>query len=206
MTGIDHLRIGGMLLAAGGSSRLNQPKQFILFDGKTLLRHAAEAMAASICDPVVAVLGAEQQKAEAAIGDLPVKTRHNRDWRSGMSSSIKVGLQELLSIEPEIDALVIALCDQPFVSAETIDRLAEKFAQAHTQMVAAEYAGVAGVPALFSKEMFDALSRLEGDKGARDLLRDPGASVETIEIKEAAVDIDTPDDLDRLKVPPPKDL
>ena len=206
MTGIEPLKIGGILLAAGGSSRLDQPKQFLQFEGNTLLRRAAEAMTESICDPVVAVLGCEKEKAVAGIADLPVKVRHNRDWRSGMSSSIKAGLQELLLIEPEISAVVITLCDQPFVNAETINRLAEQFAESRTKIVAAEYGGVAGVPALFSKEMFDALSKLEGDKGARDLIRDPNASVETIQIKEAAIDIDTPDDYDRLKVPPAKEL
>jgi molybdenum cofactor cytidylyltransferase len=199
MTANRDLKIGGIMLAAGGSTRLGRPKQFLEFEGKTLLRRAAEAMCASVCDPVIAVLGAEYEKAEAEITDLPLAMRRNEEWESGMSSSIKIGLKELLLIEPEIDAVVITLCDQPFVNAEMIDRLGEKFAEAKSQMVAAEYDGVAGVPALFSNDIFDALFRLEGDKGARDLLRDPNASVETIEINEAAIDIDNPDDVDRLK-------
>jgi molybdenum cofactor cytidylyltransferase len=199
MTGNRDLKMGGILLAAGGSTRLGQPKQFLEFEGQTLLRRAAEAMCASVCDPVVAVLGAEHEKAEAEITDLRLEMCRNEEWESGMSSSIKLGLKELLKIESEIDAVVITLCDQPFVNSETIDRLAAKFAETKTQMVAAKYDGLAGVPALFSNEMFDALSRIEGDKGARDLLRDPSASVATIEINEAAIDIDSPDDVDRLK-------
>jgi molybdenum cofactor cytidylyltransferase len=199
MIGNRDLKIGGILLAAGGSTRLGRPKQFLEFEGKTLLRRSAEAMCASMCDPVVAVLGAEHEKAEAEITDLPLAMRRNEEWASGMSSSIKLGLRELLLVEPEIDAVVITLCDQPFVNAETINRLAEKFAETKSRMVAAKYDGVAGVPAVFSNDMFDALARLEGDKGARDLLRDPNASVETIEINEAAIDIDSPDDVDRLK-------
>ena len=120
-------------------------------------------------------------------------------WKTGMSSSIKVGLEELLRIDPDVDAVVITLCDQPFVNAGTIGLITDKFAETNKRMVAARYGGVTGVPALFSREMFDALSKLQGDKGARDLLRDPNASIETIEIDKAAIDIDTPDDVDRLK-------
>jgi molybdenum cofactor cytidylyltransferase len=199
MTGTEGLKIGAIILAAGGSSRLGQPKQFLEFEGKTLLRRAAEALVASNCNPVVAVLGAEKEKAESELAGLPVRIIENPEWRTGMSSSIKVGLKKLLSIDPGLDAVVITLCDQPFVSAETLGLITDKFAETNKRMVAARYEGVAAVPALFSREMFDALSKLSGDKGARDLLRDPNALIETVDIDKAAVDIDTPDDIHRLK-------
>jgi molybdenum cofactor cytidylyltransferase len=192
--------IGGILLAAGGSSRMGRPKQFLEFEGVTLLRRTAKAMALSICDPVVAGIGAEKESAEAAHADMELTTSLNQFWSAGMSSSIKAGLKRLLSVAPDHDAVVITLCDQPLVDAKTIDRLIETFATSGTQMVAAKYDGVAGVPALFSREMFDALSRLDGDKGARDLLRNPEASLTTFEISEAAVDVDTLDDIGRLKL------
>lgn len=200
MTGNENLKIGGILLAAGGSTRLGRPKQLLQYEGKTLLRRAAEAITESICDPVIAVLGAEKEDAGAEIADLPVRICFNQEWPLGMSSSIKLGVKELLLIEPTIDALVITLCDQPFVNAQTIDRLVARFTETRKPMVAAEYDNIAGVPALFAREMFDALSSLEGDKGARDLIRDPGASIETIEIEEAALDIDTHDDIGYLKL------
>ena len=200
MTGNEDLKIGGIVLAAGGSSRLGRPKQFLEFEGKTLLKRAAEALAESICNPVVAVLGAEKEKAERELADLPVRICRNQEWRTGMSSSIKIGLKELLFIDPDLDAVVITLCDQPFVNSGTIGRIVEKFAATNKTIVSARYSGIAGVPALFSREMFDALSKLEGDKGARDLLRNPNASIETIEINKAAIDIDTLDDVDRLDV------
>jgi molybdenum cofactor cytidylyltransferase len=197
MTGNENVRIGGILLAAGGSSRMGTPKQFVRFEGETLLRRAASAIA-SVCDPVIAVLGAEKETAEAEIEGIRVEARFNREWKSGMSSSIKLGLAELISIEPELNAVLITLCDQPFVTAQTLDLLTERFRQSRKEIVAAEYGGVVGVPAIFSREMFDQLLTLVGDKGARDLIRNPNASIETIEIKEAALDIDTFDDLDRL--------
>jgi len=200
MTANENLKIGGILLGAGGSSRLGRPKQFLHFEGQTLLRRTAEALVASVCDPVVAVLGAESEKAEAEIADLSLSTCLNPEWRSGMSSSIKVGLHELLLREPQIDALIIMLCDQPFVDAHTIGHLVATFKQSQKHIVAAKYAGVVGVPALFSREMFEALSELQGDKGARDLIRDPDAAVETIEIEEAAIDIDSRDDVERFEM------
>jgi molybdenum cofactor cytidylyltransferase len=195
MTVNETRKIGGILLAAGGSKRLGRPKQFLQLDGKTLLLRAAESMAASICDPIIAVLGGERERAEREIAGVRLKVCFNEDWESGMSSSIKVGLKKLLSMEANIDAVIISLCDQPFVNSDAIDRLAAKFLETGKHMVAARYDGVAGVPALFSRVMFDKLSLLEGDKGARDMLRDPNVSIETIEIEEAAVDIDTRDDM-----------
>lgn len=105
MIGNRNLKIGGILLAAGSSTRLGRPKQFLEFEGQTLLRRAAEAMCSSVCDPVVAVLGAEKQIAEAELAELRIRICFNQDWRSGMSHSIKVGLEELLLIDPNIDAL-----------------------------------------------------------------------------------------------------
>lgn len=198
MTANERVIIGGILLAAGGSSRMGTPKQFVKFEGETLLRRAASAIA-SVCEPVIAVIGADREKAEKVIADIRVEPRFNREWKTGISSSIKLGLTELLSIEPNIDAVLITLCDQPFVDARNITRLIERFRETRTQMVAAKYDHVVGVPAIFSKEMFEQLLALTGDTGARDLLRDPNASVDSIEIKKAAIDVDTSDDVDRLK-------
>ena len=92
------------------------------------------------------------------------------------------------------------LCDQPLITTENINELAAKFAATQNSIIASRYNGVSGVPALFSSEMFDALSQIEGDKGARDLIRERMASIETIEMKEAAVDIDTPGDAELLEV------
>lgn len=185
-------------MAAGGSSRLGQPKQLLKFKGKTLLLRAAEGMAASICDPVVIVLGAESEKAAAEIEGLSVVPYFNENWRSGMSSSIRSGLARLIKIEPELDAVLISLCDQPFITSEMLNRFGEKFAATDAAIIAAEYSDITGVPALFSRELFGELSRLEGDKGARDLIRDL-TDIVVINLPEASFDVDAADDLKYLK-------
>jgi molybdenum cofactor cytidylyltransferase len=196
MTGNETAQIGGLLLAAGGSRRFGSPKQLLQFHGKSLLRRAAETLVKSQCDPVIVVLGAEFEKSNAEIFDLPLGIVVNEDWRSGMSSSIRTGLRELLRVEPNLAATVITLCDQPHITAEHIDLLIKEHKQTGAAVVAAEYGGTTGVPALFSASLFNDLLALRGDQGARHLIRD-GDDATTIKLDEAAFDIDTRDDLNR---------
>src|SRR5439155_6210098 len=100
MTGNSEAKIGGLLLAAGGSSRLGRPKQLVEFEGKTLIRRATETLAASVCDPMVVVLGAEVDGCIEEIAGLAVDICINRGWHYGISSSIKAGLGMLQRIEP----------------------------------------------------------------------------------------------------------
>lgn len=190
MTEDKRQKIGGLLLAAGGSSRLGSPKQLLEFQGTSLIRRAAETLVCSACDPVIAVIGAEQDSTRTEIADLSILIRVNEDWRTGMSSSIRAGLADLLMIAPDLAAIVISLCDQPQITSGMIDRLIETFTESNSPIVAAEYSDVVGVPALFSHEMFDELSQLEGDKGARGLIRS-AENVVTVPMPEAAFDIDT---------------
>ncbi len=195
MTASKNENIGGLLLAAGGSRRMGQPKQLLKFEGKTLLRRAAETLVSSICDPIVVVLGAEFDESKKEITDLPVSFCRNENWQSGMSSSIKAGLEKLLSIKSDIAAVMITLCDQPLITADKLDLLAEEFRRSDVAIVAAEYSGTLGVPAIFSRELFAELFQLEGDKGARDLIR-ASKNLTGIDLPEGAFDIDTTSDLE----------
>lgn len=194
MTGNEVPKIGGLLLAAGGSSRFGSPKQLLQFQGRSLLRRAAESLIESQCNPVIVVLGGEIERSKTEIADLSLKIIVNEDWESGMSSSIRAGVQELLNIEPNLAAIIITLCDQPHVTAQDIDLLIDEFHQTKATVVAAEYGGTKGVPALFSCSLFDELLALKGDRGARQLIRN-GNDVATVKLAGAAFDIDTPDDL-----------
>lgn len=197
MTANNDAKIGGLLLAAGGSSRLGQPKQLVRVEGKTLIRRSAEMLAASICDPVTAVLGAEIEESRRELAGLDISVCTNASWNVGISSSIKSGLRHLLRLEPDLDAVLIALCDQPYVTSGDIDRLAVEFRLGNASIVASAYDRVAGVPAVFATEMFDSLFALEGDEGARYLIR-RSDNVSTVDVDGAAFDIDTSDDLNRV--------
>lgn len=198
MTANKELKIGGILLAAGGSSRLGRPKQLLNFKGKSLIRRAAETLVDSQCDPIVVVLGAEIELSTAELDGLNVAISTNEKWQAGMSSSIISGLRSLLEIESSLDGVIITLCDQPHVMSTDIDRLITAFTVSGPRVVAAKYGETTGVPALFSKEMYDELFTLTGDKGARQIIRNHGDLVEAVVVEKAAIDIDTLDDRDRL--------
>ncbi|CAN5329981.1 nucleotidyltransferase family protein [soil metagenome] len=194
MTVEKAIKTGGLLLAAGGSSRLGRSKQLVVFEGETLIRRAAKTLTNSVCSPVVVVLGAETDFSSRELDGLGVSICINDDWNSGISSSIKAGLKHLLNISPDPDAVIITLCDQPLVTARDIDRLAETFASTrHT--VASSYGDAIGVPALFGSELFGELLALDGDEGARKLIRSHPENVSTVELNRASVDIDTTEDL-----------
>jgi molybdenum cofactor cytidylyltransferase len=145
----------------------------------------------SACDPVVVVLGAEVERSTNEIEDLPVRTVLNENWQTGMSSSIRGGLEYLLEIQPDLSAVVITLCDQPNITSSHIDQLTEKFRETGNEIVAAAYGNTVGVPALFTKRFFNELLGLEGDKGARNLIKANANVLSTVPIPEALSDIDT---------------
>ena len=197
---MDNKHIGVIILAAGASGRMNEPKQLLQFQGKSLLRRAAETAVESVYNPRVVVLGANFERAAAEIVDLPVEIVFNENWQIGLSSSIKAGIENLLKIAPEVRAVVITLADQPFVTANHLNLFAEKFEPSKSLIVAAEYNQTRGVPALFSREIFDDLCSLTGDRGAKAVIEKHRHSLSTIALPEAAFDIDTPQDLVQLRI------
>jgi|SRR5947209_11749232 len=198
MTVNSDIKIGGLLLAAGGSTRFGSAKQLAEFEGKTLVRRAAEALYGSGCSIVVAVLGASADESRRELSDLYIVTVENKDWQTGMSSSVRVGLSKLIEIEPQLDAVLITLMDQPNVTASHLGRFAATFIEEGSLIIAAEYSGTTGVPALFARPLFNELLQLEGDQGARSIIRKL-SNITTISLDEAAIDIDSPSDLESLE-------
>jgi CTP:molybdopterin cytidylyltransferase MocA len=186
-------RLGALILAAGGSSRMGVPKQLLEIGGRPLVARAVDAALDSGARPVVVVLGSDPEMVLAPIADRGIVSVRNPDWATGLSSSIRVGLAALLAAEPSLDAVLVAPCDQPALSAEVILRLAA----AHRSgglIAAARYGGRNGAPAIFGREHFGALAALAGDEGARRLLNADPAAVSAVELPELGADIDTPGD------------
>lgn len=197
MTESKKVKIGGILLAAGGSSRMGQPKQLIRIDGISMLRRSAQTLVNSQCSPVVVVLGAEIDGSTAVLTDLPTHIAVNDSWQAGMSSSIKTGLYELLRLAPDLDAVLVTLCDQPLVKTEDINLFCIEFCKNKPDIITARCGEVVGVPALFSRSKFSDLMTLVGDKGARDMIRNH-PNLATVLLDQAAFDIDSPLDLERI--------
>jgi molybdenum cofactor cytidylyltransferase len=185
-------RVGVIILAAGESSRLGQPKQLVPFRGRPLIRVVVESALNSVCQPVVVVLGADADRIRPEISQ-EARAVENPEWIEGMASSIRRGVE---SIEAQVDAVILMLCDQPLIDAEVLNRFAEK---ADAALVAAEYDGTIGVPALFGSEFFGELRALRGKEGAKKILLANAKQVVRIACREAALDIDTAADVQRLQ-------
>lgn len=183
--------IAGLLLAAGEGRRLGRAKALVEFDGGRLVDRGVETLRAGGCGPVLVVTGAVDVEVPAA---TVVRNRH---WRAGMGASLRAGLA---AVPPHSAAVVIALVDQPRVTAAAVARLATAH-RGGAQVAVATYAGRPRNPVLIGRAHFDAVSaRAVGDVGARAFLRAHPELVEPVPcdgISDPA-DIDTPDDLDRL--------
>lgn len=189
---------GLLILAAGASTRLGRPKQLALWRGKTLLRHAVDQALGSACRPIVVVLGAQGARIEPHLHGLAVHVAHNGRWENGMSTSLRVGLDALCQQAPALPALVVTLCDQPFVTATVLDTLVETHQTSGAPLVASGYNDTSGVPCLFARTLFPEINALEGAEGARRLFTRHASDLITVPFPGGAIDIDTPDDYARL--------
>ncbi len=188
------LLFGAIILAAGASTRMGEPKQLLMLDGRPLLLRAIEAALASAARPVVVVLGAQADKIAPLLAHHPVLIAENAGWAEGMASSIRTGLAVIQRSSPSLDGVVVALCDQPAFSAGVIAQLIAVQAATRRSIIAARYQGRNGAPAIFLREHFPALLALSGDTGARDLLNTPARYLATVDLPALANDIDTPAD------------
>ncbi|MFN2602910.1 MAG: NTP transferase domain-containing protein [Gemmatimonadaceae bacterium] len=189
--------IGTVILAAGASNRFGSPKQLLVHKGQSLVRVAAKAATAARTSPVIVVLGANGAQVAAELTRLRgVRTVVNEHWATGLASSLSVGLRALMEISG-CDAVLIMLADQPGVDAAALKKLIAAFDDDH-RIVAAGYAGIAGVPAVFGCEHIKELMRITGDKGAGQWLRDHLDRVTTVPLPEAELDIDTTQDAEQL--------
>ena len=187
---------GIIILAAGSSSRLGKPKQNLIFKGQTLLQNAIETAKATICKPVIVVLGANADVIEPTIKDLNIHIVHNANWTEGMASSIREGIKTLQKIEPDVDAVILMLCDQPLVDTYILNLLI--LAQAKPGIVACSYNETSGPPALFATRYFQELLLSTGHEGAKKLLIKYAEQITTLPFKEGSVDIDTVGDYESL--------
>ncbi len=189
------LPVAAVILAAGAATRMGTLKQLLVVGEKTLIEHAvAEALEAGF-DPIIVVVGSDSDSVRSKLAVQPVAIVENRQWQSGMGSSIAVGVRHLKALESDSAAVAILLADQPLVTASHLGKMRDHFSHAGGAIVAARYNYTLGVPAIFKRSLFTALTALDPAAGARSLLRDPGQQVVAFDLPEAAVDIDTPEDL-----------
>ncbi|MFE1746883.1 NTP transferase domain-containing protein [Coleofasciculus sp. H7-2] len=191
--------VGLIVLAAGASTRMGTPKQLLLYQGRSFLRHTAEIAIASICQPIVVVLGANAERMKPEVNLLPVQIVENPQWAEGMSSSIRVGIEALANLNQNLEAVAIALCDQPFISSQLLNQIVEAYHLTRQPIIASEYAGSLGVPALFSRTLFPELMSLKTTVGAKQIIKKYSSEVFRLPFPEGVIDIDTPKDYQKFQ-------
>ena len=195
--------IGTIILAAGSSSRLGQPKQLLVHKGKTLVRRITDMALALQKGPVTVVLGANRHAVADELAGLPITLIDNPRYEEGLSSSLKMGLAGLFVTQNKIDAVLVLLTDQPHVSPELLLHLIETFQDGDKGITACRYGadGPLGVPALFATKYVDELLGLTGDKGARWVIVKHRADCAEVPFEQGLIDLDSPQDLARFYGP-----
>ena len=187
--------IAGIVLAAGGSTRMGRPKMLLPAGSGTLLSAAVAPLLEAGLDRVVVVLGDRAEEVRRG-ARLPVDPRIVLvvcpDWRAGMASSLKRGLEACAGA----DAVVVALGDQPGVTAERVRVVTAAFGPGRA-LVVPVHRGIPSHPLLFGRSLFSELEALSGDVGAREIVRRHEDEAVRIEI-EPLPDIDTEEDYRRF--------
>jgi len=189
-------RLATLIIAAGNSSRLGQPKQLVAMGGQSLLRRTAQ-LALQHNDNVFCVLGYQPTLIANEINDLPLTSLLHKDWQVGMGSTIAHGVEEIAG---RYDAALILLCDQWALTGDDLQNLINRWQRSPDTIVASQYFDarlnrqVQGAPAIFPRAYFPQLRQLT-DTGARKILQQNSNQVNSVTLKSAAFDLDTPTDL-----------
>lgn len=187
-----------LILAAGEASRMGQPKQLMQLKGKSLVQRAVQT-AQSVSDEIIVVTGAYANQIQEHLSSEEVHFAHNPNWQTGMGSSIRTGIQQIMSFTPLPDATIVMLCDQPLVSPSLLKQLIAVYRRLGKTLVASAYHNTAGVPALFGEALFPELLKLDGNAGAKSIIARYASQVASVDFPEGIYDVDTPDDFACIK-------
>lgn len=189
--------ISGVILAAGQSRRLGEPKQLLELGGEPVLRHVVRNATGSGLDQVVLVLGFRAAEIIDAVGDWGQNVVINPDYAIGQSSSLRLGLSV---VDPEAEAVLFLLGDQPQVTAEVIDSIIDAFRKGRGRIAMPSYRGSPSNPVLFGREFYPELARVTGDEGARSVVEAHQDEIFMVEVgADPPLDVDTEEDFERLR-------
>jgi molybdenum cofactor cytidylyltransferase len=191
------MKVAGILLAAGASTRMGRNKLLVALDGETLLRRAARRALDAGLDPVLVVVGHEAERARAEIDGLGCRAVPNPDHARGIDTSLSAGID---AVPPEVDAAVVLLADMPWVSSDMIRAVALRHAETGAPLVASRYGEATAPPVLYHRSLFAELRGGEGEGRGRQLVRRYARVAAFVPWPESALaDLDAPDDLERAR-------
>lgn len=185
-----------VVLAAGGSIRLGQPKQLLTRDGETLVHRAVRLALETLPKQVLVVVGANGDSIGACVADLDCVVVSNREWQSGMGCSLHVAGRHLNN---QIHRVLVLVCDQPGLERHHLDALIEGASQTDSGCAGTMHDDALGVPAVVPREWFQTM-HATGEKGFGSLLRQQCvADLFRLQASELSLDIDTRGDLARAR-------
>jgi molybdenum cofactor cytidylyltransferase len=185
-----------IVLAAGGSRRLGEPKQLVTIRGEPLIRHVVRIATESAAENVIVVVGGNACDCVSAIEEIGVDIVCNPFWETGLASSIRIGIERAEATGAK--AALLLLADQPFINSEVVAQYVERMNDKTDQIIAADHGAVVGPPMLFGSDWFSQLKQLEGDQGARHLVRVRKETIDLVKWPDGSFDIDTPEDLKKV--------
>jgi len=198
------LNIGIILLAAGSAERMKQNKLLCSVRGRTLLENVVFAAEKSKSTSTILVTGAYSSENLNAVWKYKIENVTNTNWKNGIGTSIKSGLNKALQKSPKIDAVIISVCDQPFLTNKIFDGLITTYHETGKKIIACSYAQSIGVPVLYDKSLFIDLLKIPDHQGAKKhLITDTNEKIiTTFPFPKGEIDIDTLEDLKNLSPRP----
>jgi molybdenum cofactor cytidylyltransferase len=186
-----------IILAAGSASRFGSAKQLFRFGNKTLIQHVIDEAIAAKAGVVIVVTGAHSDEVSKNINQ-EVQIIFNEQWKEGMASGIAAGVNKSIALNNHVNKIIIAVCDQPFISADLFKQLVAKQHETGRPIIACAYSDTLGTPVLFTQKYFHALRVLQGDEGAKKILKSNPEDVATISFPRGNIVIDTVEDYKKL--------
>lgn len=188
-----------LIMAAGASRRLGQPKQLLKYNGETLIRKIIKEAHSSKIGNVTVVTGYDNKRIENEIRDLDINIFYNEEWEEGLGASIRNGVKYILGNSPQTNAILLTMVDQPHVNAEHFKKLLNAYEPSRSMIIASAYSGTFGVPVLIDSIFFNKLGHLKGDEGGKKIFIDYLKNVVEIPFAKGKIDIDKKNDLKALE-------
>lgn len=180
-----------ILLAAGPSDRLGRPKQLLPYKESTLLEHLIDQAKNSLAKSIVVVLGANEREIKDAINSDHINISLNDEWKEGVASSIRYGIAVVQNITPETDAVILMVCDQPYVTSKLLNELIKQYEKTGKPIVTSACNNEICPPALFHQSMIPELMQLTGDNGAANIIKIHKGNTLTVPFPKGKIDINT---------------
>ncbi|GAA4230815.1 nucleotidyltransferase family protein [Postechiella marina] len=189
-----------VILAAGASKRMGEPKQLLKWGDSTLLEEAIKKALQLKIDEVIVVLGANYDGIKPVINKYPITILNNTDWEAGLGKSIAFASEYILTCKPMFNGVFFVLSDQPFVSVTYLNNMLDVFKTCKSKIIATKYStNKVGVPVVFDGVYLSDLAKLTGDNGAKSILKIHQDMLKTLAPNFENKDIDTKADYNKLR-------